>query len=581
MITERPHAGNARALRKQAEDKVRDMGETTPAEQSPEEIRRMLHELRVHQIELEMQNEELLRTQTELDAAKVRYFDLYDLAPIGYCTVSDQGLILEINLTGAILLRMNRSEIVGQSISRFILKEDQDIYYHLRKQLIETAKLQSCELRMVRKDDMVIWSNLTAIEGHESDGTTVHRIVVKDITEHKQAEKEKRNLAAQLQHAQKMEAIGILAGGIAHDFNNILGAILGYAEMIRDDFPTGSTGVKDINQVLKAGHRAKELVKQILAFSRQVEANNIPMQPATIVKEAIKMLRSSLPTTISIQQEIDSEAGVILANPSQIHQIVMNLCTNAFHAMEIVGGTLTISLKKKVLTLDDLGTELHMQPGNFVQLSFRDTGTGIAPEIKEKIFEPYFTTKEVGKGTGMGLDIVHGIVQSYGGSIVCECLPKEGTVFHILLPIIEEDALRESETAEQLPLGKEHILLVDDEETLVEMGTAMLERLGYRVTARMNSLEALSTFEKQSNSFDMVITDQTMPGMTGIDLARRILQMRPEMPIILCTGHSSLISEEQVKSLGIKGFAMKPMAQKEIAGLIRRILDDGKSADET
>jgi len=356
----------------------------------------------------------------------------------------------------------------------------------------------------------------------------------------------------------------------------MLGAILGYSEMIRDDFPPGSPGIHDINQVLTAGNRAKELVKQILAFSRQTEDHKIPMQPAAIVKEAINLLRSSLPSTITIKQDIDPDAGVILADPGQIHQIVMNLCTNAFHAMEVKGGTLTISLHTKTLGQEDLSTAPHMQPGTFVQLSIRDTGEGIMPEIREKIFDPFFTTKEVGKGTGLGLAMVYGIVKGCGGSIACDSRLGAGTEFLITLPTLEGTALHENESSESVPQGKEHILLIDDEEILIELGKTMLERLGYHVTARRNSLDALITFQNQPDAFDMIITDQTMPVMTGVDLARRILQIRPEMPIILCTGYSSLITEDKAKAAGIKGFAMKPLAKKNIGELIRKILNGKK-----
>jgi PAS domain S-box-containing protein len=402
-------------------------------------------------------------------------------------------------------------------------------------------------------------------------------VAITDITEHKHAEEERKKLQIQLQQAQKMEAIGTLAGGIAHDFNNILGAILGYAEMVQEDSPVGSMLRKDIDQVVKASHRAKDLVKQILAFSRQTETDQIPLQPEIIIKEALKMLRSSLPTTIDIQQDIDPEAGLILADPTQIHQVMVNFCTNAFHAMEETGGTLTISLKKKTLSKADLANEPHVQPGDFVQLSISDTGPGIAPEIQAKMFDPYFTTKEVGKGTGMGLAIIHGIAKSYNGFVTCHSQLGEGTVFQVYLPVIADPTLHEIETApsDLTQLGNEHILFIDDEEILVEMGQAMLERLGYRVTVRKSSIDALNTFQNQPDQFDLVITDQTMPGMTGSDLARRMLQIRPGMPIILCTGYSTLISEEKARGLGIKGFAMKPLAKKDIAALIRKVLDGG------
>lgn len=395
-----------------------------------------------------------------------------------------------------------------------------------------------------------------------------------DITDQKKAEVEREYLQSQLMHAQKIEAIGTLAGGIAHDFNNILGAMLGYAEMVREDSPEGSLAARDLDQVLIAGHRAKELVKQILAFSRQTETAKIPLRPAIIVKEAIKLLRASIPTTIAIKQDIDMQCDLILADPTQIHQILMNLCTNAFHAMEVDGGTLSISLKMKTLSQNELIHEPQLLPGNYVQLSVRDTGAGIEQDIQNKIFDPYFTTKEIGKGTGMGLAIAHGIIKSYGGFITCESQLGEGTVFNITLPVSEENILPEYNLVDSIATGTERILLVDDEQMLADMGKTMLERLGYKVTVRMSSMEAFATFRNQPDAFDLVITDQTMPGMTGADLARRILQIQPGLPIILCTGYSSTITEEKALSLGIKGFALKPLTKTNIALLIRKVIDE-------
>ncbi|SHO53850.1 PAS domain-containing hybrid sensor histidine kinase/response regulator, partial [Desulfopila aestuarii] len=395
-----------------------------------------------------------------------------------------------------------------------------------------------------------------------------------DITDQKKAEVEREYLQSQLSYAQKMEAIGTLAGGIAHDFNNILSAMLGYAEMVREDSPEGTMAARDLDQVLIAGHRAKELVKQILAFSRQAETERIPLQPAIIVNEVIKLLRASIPTTIAIEQDIDLQCDLILADPVQVHQILMNLCTNAFHAMEVDGGTLSISLKMKTLSQQELIHESQLLPGNYIQLSVRDTGTGIEPGIQKKIFDPYFTTKELGKGTGMGLAITHGIIKSYGGFITCESQLGEGTVFTINLPVSEESILSQSNFVDSIVAGTERILFIDDEQMLADMGKTMLERLGYKVTVRMSSIEALATFKNQPDAFDLVITDQTMPGMTGSDLARRILQIRPEMPIILCTGFSNQISEEKARLFGIKGFAMKPLAKKDLATLIRKVLNE-------
>ena len=385
--------------------------------------------------------------------------------------------------------------------------------------------------------------------GHEESLDQV-LVTLVDITEKILADKQKNKLEIQLQQAQKMEAIGTLAGGIAHDFNNILAVILGYAELAKEDSPKESKVVKNLDKVLEGGERAKDLVQQILAFSRHDELERIPLRPVSVVKKAIKILRPSLPTTIEINQNITAVTGLILADPTQVHQILMNLCINAFHAMEETGGKLGISLKEVTLSTEDLVYEPNVEAGTFVQLSVSDSGPGIAPDIKAKIFEPYFTTKATGKGTGMGLAIVHGIVKSYGGFISLYSEPGEGTVFHVFLPVIKRKMLPEVDDVEPIPGGRDRILFIDDEKILAEMGKSMLERLGYHVTVRNNSIEALETFKNQPELFDLVITDQTMPGMTGADIARRMIQIRPDIPIILCTGYSAVISEEKAKSLG-------------------------------
>lgn len=439
---------------------------------------------------------------------------------------------------------------------------------------VETGIPYELELETVREDGSNGWM---WVHGEAVDDEEGNRVALKgaaqDITLRKQVEEDYNRLTLQLFQAQKMEAIGTLAGGIAHDFNNILGAIIGYSEMIRNECPTESITVSYINQVLNASNRAKELVKQILAFSRHSETDLVPLQPAPIVKEALALLRSSLPTTIDIKRDIDSDAGVVLADPTQIHQIVINLCTNAFHAMETAGGTLTVSLHQRKFTSEDLLKTPQLQPGTYIQLSVKDTGSGISPEIKKKIFEPFFTTKEVGKGTGMGLAMIHGIVESYGGSITCESEMGKGSVFHILLPIVDGSALQQHDSSAKMPTGDEHILLIDDEQILLDVGRRMLEYLGYKVTEVADSVEAYTIFREQPDAFDLVITDQTMPKMTGVELSQRFLQIRPDIPIILCTGYSSIISEGQAEAQGIKGFAMKPLAMRDIGSLIRRVLD--------
>jgi len=387
------------------------------------------------------------------------------------------------------------------------------------------------------------------------------------------AEKEKIVLEEQLRQSHKMEAIGTLAGGIAHDFNNILSIIIGYSEMARDDSEPGSAVAKDLENVLVASNRAKALVQQILAFSRQADAEPIQLQPATIVKEAVKIIRPSIPSTIELNLEVAPDSCIVLADPTQFTQVVMNLCTNAFHAMESKGGILDVLLHERFVTAEELQKEPVQKYGRYIQLEVRDTGVGMSPEIITKIFDPFFSTKEIGKGTGMGLALVHGIVKNSGGFITVESELGQGTAVNVYFPCVDEETDFAAELIEKTPAGSEKILYIDDEDALANMGMKILERLGYQVTVRQNSLEALRDFQDQPYRFDLVITDQTMPEMTGAELAERMLLIRPDIPIILCTGYSSIISEEEAKKIGIREFALKPLSKANLAELIRKALD--------
>ncbi len=412
--------------------------------------------------------------------------------------------------------------------------------------------------------DVAVYSSSIDIRGKLCLHSIIH-----DISGQKRIEEEKKVLASQLQQAQKMEAIGTLAGGIAHDFNNILSAIIGYAELAREDSADSPMVAEDLDRVLEGAHRAADLVKQILAFSRQSITDPVPLNPALVVKETIKLLRPSLPSTITINQHFEESCRNVVADPSQIHQLVMNLCTNAYDAMEHGGGTLTIALGNRELIAADLVQHPGVQPGSFVVLTVADTGPGIPPEIFERIFDPYFTTKEMGRGTGLGLAIVHGTATALGGFVSCASTVGKGATFHVHLPAIE--AARPAQPAEvgDIPTGKEHVLFVDDEPMLARLGKTMLERLGYHVTTCTDSLKALTLFQQRPSAFDVLITDQTMPVMTGLDLARNVLRLRPGLPIILCTGYSSLVDEASAKRYGIGGFLAKPLLRKELAKLLR------------
>jgi PAS domain S-box-containing protein len=384
---------------------------------------------------------------------------------------------------------------------------------------------------------------------------------------------DRKNMEKRLQQSQKMEAIGTLAGGIAHDFNNILFPIVGYTEMMLDDLPEDSPFRNNVKEIFQGTMRAGDLVKQILAFSRQSDQNPKPLKVQPIVREVLKLIRSSLPTTIEIKQHISNKCGLVTADATQIHQVAMNLMTNAFHAMEDEGGELEVTLKEVELGIDDL-TDPSMTPGAYVCLTVADTGPGIDQSVISRIFEPYYTTKGEGKGTGLGLAVVHGIVKNYEGDIRVYSEPGMGTAFHVYLPVIKSRVeTEEANAVAQVPGGTERILLVDDEDPIVRMEKQMLERLGYNVTIRTSSIEALEAFRSAPDKFDLVITDMTMPNMTGVQLSQKLLEIRPDIPIIICTGFSTGIDEAKATAAGIRGFVMKPVVKSEVAKKIREVLD--------
>lgn len=398
-------------------------------------------------------------------------------------------------------------------------------------------------------------------------------VSIADITERRRAQQERERLEGQLREAQRLEAIGTLAGGIAHDFNNILAPILGYTEMALGELAKGDSTRDLLEQVLKAANRAKDLVQQILAFSRhEKEKPLVPMNVGLIAKEALKLLRAMLPSTIEIRQHIES--GVAVVDATQIHQVIVNLCTNAAHAMD-ERGLMNVSLKRVALDEEDLeGLDvLDLQPGLYLKLSVADSGHGMDDETIARIFDPYFTTKTVGKGTGLGLSVVHGIVQRHGGKIVVRSTPGRGSVFDVYLPADEGEPERPLAVLESLPGGSERILLVDDEEMIAGMAARMLRRLGYEVTAQTDARAALECFRANPQAFDLILSDYTMPGMTGIDLAEAVLRDRPGMPIIVCTGHSEALTKEIARAAGVSDLALKPLARRELAEMVRRVLD--------
>jgi signal transduction histidine kinase/CheY-like chemotaxis protein len=421
----------------------------------------------------------------------------------------------------------------------------------------------------------VRWLSTRIYPLKDKRGKVINIVIThEDVSEIKNAEEKRRELESQLRQAHKMESIGTLAGGISHDFNNILSAILGNADMAIDDLPEQSPARYSIDQITLAGHRARDLVKQILAFSRQTEHELKPVKVSLIVREALKLLRPSLPSTIQIRQRIIADRDVVLADPTQIHQVLMNLCTNALNAMFIEGGVLEVNLNDVELDAESAAYYEDLAPGSYLKIEVSDTGHGMKREVMDKIFDPYFTTKERGEGTGMGLAVVHGIVKNFDGSIIVHSEPGKGTAFTVFFPLFENAVKEKSEAFEPVSGGNERILFVDDEEALVNLGKRMLQKLGYEVEIRASSIEALEAFRSQPERYDLVITDMTMPYMTGETLIKEILSIRPDIPIILCTGFSDVITEEKAKDIGIKAFVFKPIIKRELAKTIRELLDE-------
>jgi len=493
--------------------------------------------------------------------------------------INSKGSMTLFNAAAEIMFGYRADDILGQPVNCLIPAPGRAQHTKGVRDFFSTGKPdrligQTVEVQAVRANGEQFPIEISLAVGGGVDRSFVVS-VIRDITERKKAEEEKKRLEAQLLQAQKMESIGNLAGGIAHDFNNILSSVIGYTELSLDDVEKGTPLEGYLQEVYTAGKRARDLVKQILAFARQSDEERKPILVDTIAEEALKLIRSTIPTSIEIKQTIESYS-LIMGNPTQLHQIFMNLCTNAAQAMEDAGGILEVGLKDVTLDTESSLTQLDLKPGNYVKVTVSDTGPGISPDIIGSIFEPYFTTKGVGKGTGLGLATAYGIVETYGGKITADSELGKGTVFSIYLPITKKREDYRPYEEENLPSGTERILFVDDELPIANMGSQILERLGYQVTVRTSSVEALELFRSKPNDFDLTITDMTMPNMAGDELAVELMRIRSDIPVILCTGYSKKISEENASEIGIKAFAYKPVVKADLAKTVRKVLDEAK-----
>jgi PAS domain S-box-containing protein len=492
----------------------------------------------------------------------------------GYFEVDIAGNFTFFNDSMSRLIGYSPSAMTGMNNREYMDAENAKKVFQTFNRVYETgkpAKGFDWELTAVDGSKRQVDASLSLITDNE-DNRIGFRGIARDITGRKQAAEEKERLENQLQQAQKMEAIGTLAGGIAHDFNNILSVIIGYTELILMNGNVDSEVKQNLKEIFNASKHARDMVKQILAFSRQNKQERKPIQVSHIVKEAIRMLRASLPTTIAIEQKIEKNIGIIEADPTQIHQVLMNLCTNAAHAINEKDGILEISLNNIELDQNAAARHPELKPGSYLKLSVRDTGDGIHPDAHEKIFNPYFTTKEKGEGTGLGLAVVQGIIKSHNGAVTVESEVGQGSTFHVYLPTIPREATTDELVSAPLPMGHEYILLVDDEQPLAEIGKQMLERLGYTVAARTSSIEALELFKAKPNRFDLVITDIVMPNMTGEKLAEKLMEIRADIPVVLCTGYSEKFTRRQASEIGVRSFLMKPLVMQDLASTVRQAL---------
>jgi PAS domain S-box-containing protein len=510
----------------------------------------------------------------KLRGTEKKYRELAESLPQVIFEIDLNGTLKYLNQTGFRLFGYTPEEISkGFNVLEAFIPENRDRLAIDIMLNVQGERFGRKDYTAVRKDGTKFPVGVHANRVMSGQTAVGVRGILIDLTATRRAEEEKRKLEIQLQQAQKMEAIGALAGGIAHDFNNILSAIIGYTELAMLNEGV-SNSENELNQALIAANRAKDLVKQILAFSRQTDEERMPVRVALVAREAVKFLRATIPATIEIKTRLDEKSGAVLANSVELHQIIMNLCTNAQHAIGEQAGLLEVEVQNTEIGLAQKNDVIDLEIGSYVKLSVRDTGYGMGPDTIKRIFDPYFTTKEKGVGTGLGLAVVHGIVKKCGGAIRVESELGKGTTFHIYLPKVDMTASIKAEQPKTIVGGSERILFVDDEKMLVDIGQQALQRLGYDVVSRTSPIEALELFKAKPDFFDLVITDKTMPGMTGDALVKELLSIRPNLPVIICTGYSQTIDHERAKQKGIKAFVMKPLLISEIAAAVRKVLDN-------
>ncbi|HJW34845.1 MAG TPA: ATP-binding protein [Holophagaceae bacterium] len=533
-------------LRELAEQAARTQPAAPVESLSLEETQGLVHELQVHQIELEMQNEELRRSKLELETSWARYFDLYDLAPVGYFTLSEQGLLMDINLTASDLLGRIRSNLVGQPLTRFIHPEDQDLFYRLRKRLSETGLLQVGELRLTRADAKPFWVRMEIATMKEPEGEPRIRGVFSDISEHKTDESERKLLIERITQFQKLESLGVLAAGISHNLNNVLAAILGQATLgelrAKDEQDRGAFQV-----IMRACERGRDVVASLLHFARSKPSQLAPVELNAEVVEICELLEQGTCGHVVIVRRLAEEQLWLEADSGSINQAIMNLCINALDAMP-QGGPLTLRTS---------GAE-----AGWILLEVEDTGEGMTPEVLARVMEPFFTTKPVGKGTGLGLSMSYGVVKAHGGALSISSQPGQGTVVRVRLPRIAALPQPESVPSVSEALGKKKILLVDDEALIRESYVPLLELSGFEAVAVEGGAQALARLTAGEIP-DLIILDMKMPGMDGLQTLARIREILPRIPVLFASGQLELADGEVLRQPHV-AFLQKPYTVKEL-----------------
>ena len=584
-----------RALRRLSDKILKEKTISSPDQQdslSAEESQRVIYELQAHQVELEAQNEELRQTQENLELLRARYFDLYDLAPVGYCTIDEKGLIIEANLTAANLLGVARGSLVGQPVTRFINNEDRDDYYQYRKQLFDnntapqndlvhktsgqTTGPSACELRMLKKDGTVFWINLREIVAKGTDSTPVYWFVLTDITERKQSEEQRVKSEAKKRHMQKVQSLELMAGSISHHFNNHLQIVMGNLEMALDSLPGNGAGRENLLNAIRATHRSSEVSGLLLRYLGQNNAKLERLNLSEIFQQNLPGIEAAMPNGISLKTELKSPGPVVNGNARQLQKILTCLITNAWESIGDRAGIIKVVIK--TVQAPDISTSYisynDWSPSgeNFACLEVTDTGRGMSEEEMGKIFDPFFTTKTIGRGLGLAVSM--GIVRSWDGMIFVKSALREGSCFSVLLPLVEGVVPDQSEILTEHGNIKTAgtVLLVDDDAILLEIMEHVLQNLGFKVFVADSGKEAVVLLQKHQDIIDYLITDLSMPDMDGWETLAALRKIRPDLPAVLSSGYDETQAMSGDHDESFQGFLHKPYTKADLNNVLGRIL---------